>query len=170
MSNNTTDYTGEQIRQISERGGAFLTVRHEDAKNTMTIGWATIGFIWGRPVFMVAVRPARHTYGILEKSLEFTVTIPKDDSMKEALGICGSKSGRDIDKFAVCGLSMQEGKEIATPIISTKAWQYECRVIYKQAMQRELVLHPQILDRLYLPEHGGEHVIYYGEILARYET
>ena len=31
--------------------GAFLTVKAGDEVNTMTIGWATIGFIWQRQVF-----------------------------------------------------------------------------------------------------------------------
>jgi hypothetical protein len=34
--------------------GAFLTVKDADALNTMTIGWATFGFIWQKPIMMVA--------------------------------------------------------------------------------------------------------------------
>ena len=160
----------EQIAQICQRGGAFLTAKHEERLNTMTIGWGTIGFIWGKPVFMVAVRPSRHTFGILEESLEFTVTIPKDESLKEALAVCGTKSGRDIDKFAECGLVTKAAVEIATPIIVANAWQYECRVIYKQAMGEACILEPTIMERLYQSSYGGLHTLYFGEILAGYET
>ena len=96
----------ENADQLMERikKGAFLTVAADDAVNTMTIGWATIGYIWQRPVFMVAVRDSRHTFNLLEKTDNFTVSIPADDSYHEALMVCGSKSGRDIDKFKECGL------------------------------------------------------------------
>ena len=83
--------------------GAFLTVRAADALNTMTIGWATFGFIWQKPVMMVAVRSTRHTFGIIEKALDFTVTIHSCD-MSKAIAFCGSKSGRNANKFKKCNL------------------------------------------------------------------
>ena len=49
--------------------GAFLTVKAADALNTMTFGWATFGFIWQKPIMMVAVRSTRHTFGIIEKEI-----------------------------------------------------------------------------------------------------
>jgi len=70
----------EAINKIKK--GAFLTVRAADALNTMTIGWATFGFIWQKPIMMVAVRSSRHTFGIIEKALDFTVTIPSGDMSK----------------------------------------------------------------------------------------
>ena len=36
--------------------GALLAVKADGKINTMTIGWATIGFVWKKEVFMVAVR------------------------------------------------------------------------------------------------------------------
>jgi hypothetical protein len=35
----------EQIKK-----GAFLTVKSGEALNTMTIGWATIGHVWRKPI------------------------------------------------------------------------------------------------------------------------
>jgi hypothetical protein len=84
---------------------AFLTtVKAGDSMNTMTIGWALIGFIWKRTVFMVTVRNSRHKFSIMEKAVDFTVTVP-DGSMKDALMFCGSNSGRDLDKFKACNLT-----------------------------------------------------------------
>ena len=84
------------MKQIKK--GSFLTVQAGDALNTMTIGWATIGFVWTRPVFMVAVRDSRHTFGVIEKAEDFTVSVPLTD-MKDAVMFCGTKSGRDYNKF-----------------------------------------------------------------------
>ena len=76
--------------------GAFLTVKSGEAINTMTIGWATIGHVWRKPIMMVAVRLSRHTFGMIETAEDFTVSIPASD-MKEELMFCGTKSGRDYN-------------------------------------------------------------------------
>jgi len=83
------------MNQIEQ--GAFLTVRAGEALNTMTIGWATIGYVWRKPVFTVLVRDSRHTFGIIEKAVDFTVSVPTTD-MQDAIMFCGTKSGRDYDK------------------------------------------------------------------------
>ena len=58
------------------KSGAFLTVKSGDRLNTMTIGWATFGVVWSKPIMMVAVRSSRHTFGIIEAARDFTVTVP----------------------------------------------------------------------------------------------
>ena len=46
--------------------GAFLTVKSGDRVNTMTIGWGTIGFMWGKPIMTVMVRYSRHTHQLIK--------------------------------------------------------------------------------------------------------
>ena len=107
-------YAPQVLQQLPK--GAFLTVSHGGRDNTMTIGWGSLGVIWGKPVFSVLVRPSRFTYGLLEASGEFTVSVPLAD-MAKALGVCGSKSGRDTDKFTAAGLQKLPGIKLATPVI-----------------------------------------------------
>lgn len=90
--------------------GAFLTVKSGDKINTMTIGWGFIGFAWSKNLFMVMVRKSRYTHELLENTNEFTVSIPLDNDFKKQLGVCGTKSGRDIDKFKETGLQLKPGK------------------------------------------------------------
>jgi flavin reductase (DIM6/NTAB) family NADH-FMN oxidoreductase RutF len=146
--------------------GAFLTVKAAEALNTMTIGWATLGFIWQKPVMMVAVRSTRHTFGIIEKAQDFTVTIPSGDMSKAAV-FCGTKSGRDVDKFKMCNLETADGRNVASPIINVPGIYYECKIVYKSAMN------PAHLDKSYdkaLYPQKDYHTLYFGEILACYET
>jgi flavin reductase (DIM6/NTAB) family NADH-FMN oxidoreductase RutF len=146
--------------------GAFLTLKAGDALNTMTIGWATFGFIWQKPVMMVAVRPTRHTFGIIEKAQDFTVTIPTGD-MSKAIAFCGSKSGRDGDKFKMCKLETADGQKVASPIIKVPGIHYECKIVYKSAMN------PAFLDKNYdksLYPQKDYHTLYFGEIVGCYET
>jgi len=155
---------GESMEKI--KAGAFLTVKAGEALNTMTVGWATFGVIWSRPVMMVAVRNSRHTFGIIEAARDFTVTLPEGD-LREAIAFCGSKSGRDVDKFTACNLSIAASRKVVSPIIKTPGRHYECRIVYKSAMD------PGHLDgecdAAFYPLKDY-HTLYFGEILACYET
>lgn len=147
--------------------GVFLTTRFQDKTNTMTIGWANSGIIWKRPIFMVMVRYSRYTYDLLDKSQEFTVSIPLSRDLSKELAVCGSKSGRDLDKFRETGLTPVPGKVIQTPVIQECDLHYECRVVYQQAMEPAL-LRADIKEAMY--PAGNYHVLYYGEIAACYRT
>lgn len=163
----TVDYMSvadDAVQKIKK--GAFLTVKSENGLNTMTIGWATFGFVWRKPIMMVAVRLTRHTFGIIEKAKDFTVTVPLGD-MGKAVAFCGSKSGRDYDKFEECSLKTAKSRQVDSPVIATKGRHYECKIIYKSAMD------PAHLDKDYdqsLYPEKDYHTLYFGEILDCYET
>lgn len=156
------DYAKETIEILSK--GAFLTTTVDGAVNTMTIAWGSLGFMWGKPVFMAMVRPSRFTYQCLEKSGEFTVSLPFKD-MSKALGICGSQSGRDGNKLLAANLTTVPGKKISTPVIADCGLHYECKVVYKQEMASEL-LAPDLQEKWYAS--GNYHTLFFGEILATY--
>jgi flavin reductase (DIM6/NTAB) family NADH-FMN oxidoreductase RutF len=154
----------DSISKIKE--GAFLTVRSADVLNTMIIGWATFGVVWKKPIMMVAVRLSRHTFGIIEAAEDFTVTVPVGGMEKE-IAFCGSKSGRDGDKFKKCNLETTDSRLVASPIIKTPGRHYECKIVYKSAMD------PSHLDKVYdssLYPRKDYHTLYFGEIVACYET
>ena len=145
--------------------GAFLTVIDGDEVNTMTIGWGSISVIWNKPIFMVAVRYSRHTYNLIENAKEFTVSIPLDNDLKKELAYCGTESGRDVNKFEDCKLTLLEGQKILTPIIGECELHYECKVVYQQAME-PVTLDGDIKKKFY--SSNDYHVFYYGEIVESY--
>ena len=161
------EYT-EQAAKVMERikQGAFLTVKADNIVNTMTIGWATIGYIWQKPVFMIAVRDSRYTFTLLEKTDNFTVTIPADDQHNKALIFCGTKSGKEIDKFKQCNLLQKPARCIESPIIDIPGIHYECKIVYKSAMDNAFL--DSGLEKLY--SNKDYHTLYFGEILACYES
>jgi flavin reductase (DIM6/NTAB) family NADH-FMN oxidoreductase RutF len=145
--------------------GAFLTVKAGESLNTMTIGWGLIGFIWQRPVFMVAVRDSRHTFSLIEKAVDFTITMPTGD-MKDALMFCGSKSGRDLDKFKACNVIPMAAQQTISPVLQMPGIHLECRICFKAPMDPTYL--NQALEELYPAK--DYHTLYFGEILACYET
>ena len=158
----------EQTDTLMERikKGAFLTVKAGEKVNTMTIGWATIGYIWQRPIFMIAVRDSRHTFSLLEKTDNFTVSIPAGDEQNKALMFCGTKSGREFDKFKQCDLQQKQARHTESPIIDIPGVHYECKIVYKSAMDNAFL--ERSLEKLY--PQKDYHTLYYGEIVACYET
>ena len=145
--------------------GAFLTVKTGDRLNTMTIGWATIGICWRKPVFMVAVRDSRHTFTLIEEAADFTVSIPSGDRRKEIM-YCGTKSGRDKDKFKECNLQIADGRTVDSPIIDVAGLHFECRIVYKTAMDPANMT----ADFEALYPDTDYHTLYFGEITACYQT
>jgi flavin reductase (DIM6/NTAB) family NADH-FMN oxidoreductase RutF len=154
----------DSITKIKE--GAFLTVKSGNALNTMTIGWATFGLVWSKPIMMVAVRSSRHTFRIIEVAMDFTVTVPAGDMHKE-IAYCGSKSGLNVDKFKMCNLETTDSHKIASPIIKAKGRHYECKIIYKSAMDPAHFY--KDYDSSVYP-NKDYHTLYFGEIVACYET
>jgi flavin reductase (DIM6/NTAB) family NADH-FMN oxidoreductase RutF len=151
------------MKQIKE--GAFLTVKAGEALNTMTIGWATLGFAWKKPMMMVMVRDSRHTFSLIEKAADFTVSVPAA-GMKKEIAFCGTKSGRDVDKFKECKLKTAPSRQVVSPIIQIPGIHFECRIVYKNAID------PSRLTREFDPIYPEKdyHTLYFGEIQACYEV
>lgn len=155
----------ETIDQLSK--GAFLTVKANDEINTMTIAWGMVGYIWKKPVFQVLVRKSRHTYDMIEASEDFTVSLPIDVDLQEALKFCGTKSGREYDKFAECQLTAVPSMKVKSPIIGECTLHYECKIVAKQILDADDLLN-QDVEGCYTT--GDYHTMYYGEIVACYIT
>ena len=157
------DLAQEMLQQLPK--GAFLTVKDGDRLNTMTIGWGSIGYMWRKPIIMVAVRYSRYTYDLIENAQDFTVSFPHTNEMKLPLAEAGTKSGRYIDKFKELPLTTQDALITESPAIVGSNLIFECKTIFKQPME-EKYLDPEIKAKFY--SNNDYHVLYYGEILACY--
>lgn len=162
------DYT-QGMTQLAQRladGGVFLT-SGSDQPNTMTIGWGTVGVVWGKPMLVVLVRKSRHTYQKIVESGCFTISIPTKNPLKRELQFAGTESGRDVDKFYGHGLTAVPGKTVKAPIIPECGLHYECEIRYDQDMDSAR-LDETMLRRFY--PHDDFHTVFYGEIKACYST
>lgn len=157
------EYAREMLTQLPR--GAFLSVKAGNQINTMTIGWGSIGYIWKKPLLIVAVRTSRYTYELMEKATDFSVSLPLDADLKTALGEAGKKSGRDIDKFQQIHLTAQNAQKIGSPVIGECKLMYECKIVYKQQLD------PDMLDEEIKEKFYGDrdyHTLYFGEIVSSY--
>lgn len=161
---NFEEYASQAIAQLN-KSGAFLTAGTGDKVNTMTIGWGAIGRIWSKPMFTVLVRGNRHTYQFLQGNAHFSVSIPFTASLDTQLEFYGSKSGRDVDKYKECPLSLRPGQTVLTPVIAHCALIYECEIAYAQPMATA-ALEPELRAKYY--QDQPPHTFFYGLIRASY--
>ena len=158
----------ELLRAFGTRN-ALLTAGGRETCNTMTIGWCQAGRLWGLQTCTVYVRPERYTYQFMEDQAYFTVSVlPKD--MKNAMALCGTKSGRDMDKIKECGLTVRAGAGGA-PFFEEAELVLVCRTLYAQDLEPACVL-PAGEEKI-LPSYGakgGWHRVYTGEIVEAYSV
>ena len=133
--------------------------------NTMTASWGGFGHIWNSDVAFVFVRPSRFTYGFMEREEGFALSF-LDEGGREALNLCGSRSGRDTDKAKAAGITPRGfaaasggpervGFEEARLVVS-------CRKLFAQDLAKASFLDPSILPQHYAK--GDLHRLYVGAI------
>jgi flavin reductase (DIM6/NTAB) family NADH-FMN oxidoreductase RutF len=159
-----TDFFAQTIQRMREDGLLLVSTGRDGKPNVMTIGWGTIGCIWSRPVFIVLVRPSRYTYSRLEQVSDFTVNVaPREIS--EAVGICGTISGRSYNKFEEAHLTPIPSREVRSPIIQECVVHYECRTLQRNDLAPD-ALAQAVREEFYPSEDF--HRVYFGEIVAAY--
>ena len=96
------------------------------------------------PMMAISVAPERYTHDLIVNSGEFVLAWPGED-LAEATMLCGTRSGRDIDKFKEAGLTAMAGAHVQAPLIKECMANLECRVVGQMT--------------------SGDHTIFAGEIL-----
>lgn len=146
--------------------GILVTTKVGDKINSMTIGWGTIGVVWEKPVFVAYVRDCRFSHEMLQKNPEFTVNIPVGVFDRKTLGLLGSKSGRDMDKIAIAGLTPVDPEVISVPGVKEFPLTLECKVIYDQRQEDQKL--PDEIRNMFYRIEKSDHTCFYGEIVASY--
>jgi flavin reductase (DIM6/NTAB) family NADH-FMN oxidoreductase RutF len=167
------DYSSEILKALKK--GVLLTTKNNDKVNSMTISWGKLGIEWNKEIFITYVRSGRFTHKVLEDNPEFTINIPVQDFDKKILGICGTKSGYDIDKVQELGLNLVDGEEVSVPAIKELPLTLECKVIYVQqqdanAISKEMkdLFYPEEVASDFHSANKDFHTMFYGEIVKAY--
>ncbi len=143
----------------------LLTAGDRTACNTMTVSWGGLGVLWGKNVATVYVRPQRYTFGFMERSGFFTLSL-LGPRWRDALKLCGSKSGRELDKIAACGLTLAYGQGDA-PFFQEAETVLVCRKLYFDDLDPSRFLSPEIEGQNY--PNQDYHRMYIGEIVEAYQ-
>ena len=122
-----TKITWKPGTMLSPLPPALITSGTKKSPNVMTAAWT--GIICSEPALTyISLRPSRYTYDLVKKNREFVINLPTV-KIANAVDTVGVKSGRDINKFALCGLTAEPASKIKTPQIAECPVSLECKVL-----------------------------------------
>ncbi len=143
-------------------GDKWMLITGGDVKgfNTMTASWGGAGILWGKPVSFCFVRPQRHTRAFMDKGEYYTLSFYGEEYRKQ-LNICGSKSGRDVDKVSLCGFT-PDFASCGAVYFGEAELVLVCKKIYFDDLKSENFLAPEIAG---MYKEKDYHRMYIGEIV-----
>ena len=169
---NVMDYSNHILAAL--RHGILLNTCG-DKFNSMVIGWGHLGIIWGEETFTVYVREGRYTRGQLDKTREFTLSVPLEKPDPVIGRVCGHMSGRNVDKASEAGLTLADAEKIHTPAVKEYPLTIECRVLYSQKQDLSAIpedirrsSYPQDVDSSNPLANRDAHIAYIGKIVDAY--
>lgn len=136
----------------------LITVRDGDKVNAMTASWGCMGVLWNKPVAVCFIRPQRHTFGLAEAEERFSLCFMEDE-YRNALGVCGKLSGRDLDKLKEAGLSSENIDGV--PVISEAKMILVCKKLYSDFLKEDAFIDKSLLSNY---TAGDYHKMYVLEI------
>lgn len=79
------------------------------------------------PMMAFAVHLTKHSHTLFRQARECVLAVPGESLVRETL-ICGSRSGREVDKVEACGLELVESQEVAVPGLAAAIANVEMRI------------------------------------------
>ena len=157
-----TDYAN-RIQTALPKG--ILLNTNGDKFNSMVLGWGGLGVTWNVPTFVAYVRESRYTKAQIDKTGEFTISVPLNAPIPAIAKVCGTQSGRDIDKVKEAGLTLEAPEVIRTPGVREYPLTLECRVLYAQRQELDAIP-DDIRTAFYVG--GDPHTAYIAQVLHAY--
>ena len=136
MSYHTVDprELGNAVKMIGDDWTLITAEKNDGSVNTMTASWGFMGVLWNKPVCAVFIRPQRHTLGFVEEADRLSLTFFREQ-YRAALKLCGTKSGRDMDKISTAGLTLAHEGNV--PYFEEAETVLICRKIYEDNIKPE---------------------------------
>ncbi|MCS7203449.1 MAG: flavin reductase family protein [Thermodesulfovibrio sp.] len=121
-------YLKENFYRLLHPKIVFLltSISKEGKENVMACAWATPASE-EPPKVIVCVAKENYTAELILETKEFVINIPTRNMLNE-IWICGSKSGRHINKFDLAGLKKIKAEKVSAPLIEGCVGYIECKV------------------------------------------
>lgn len=149
------------LEPFSLIGDAWMLITAGDAQdyNMMTASWGGLGVLWNKPVALCFIRPQRYTFEFAERNDYFSLSF-YDEKYRGALMLCGSKSGRDINKTEATNLT--PAFDEPAPYFEEADLVFVCKKIHSQFLDPKCFIDTSI-EKNY--NNGDYHKMYVGKII-----
>jgi len=132
---------------VSSRADLSIFGKQLTKDNLITVAWH-MPISFGPPLYAISIGKTRFSLELIRKSKVFVVNF-MPYYLREKLLVCGTKSGRLLDKFHETGLGKEEASSIDCCKVVEAVAQLECEVV------QEI--------------EAGDHVIFVGKVLRAIE-
>ena len=120
------------------------TYDKEGRANAATAAWA--GICCSKPPCVnFSLRKATYSFSAVLERGAFTVSIPTE-SQAQAADYFGIASGRDVNKFAVAGLTATRGEMVDAPYVEEFPLVMECRLVHSHELGLHTIFVGEVLD------------------------
>lgn len=150
----------ENIFKLIGKDWMLVAAQKDGKTNAMTASWGFAGVMWGKNCLITAIRPQRYTKEFIDGSDTFSITI-LPDGYRDTLNYFGSVSGRDEDKIAKSGLTVEECEN--TPYFAEGKLVLICRKMFAQEIKAESFIDKEALEKWY--PNNDLHTLYVAEIV-----
>lgn len=100
-----------------------------NSPNIVTIAWTGI-VCSDPPQLYISIRPTRHSYKLIKEDSVFGINMPTAN-MVEKVDICGTVSGKNVNKFELCNFTIFKGEVTGVPLIMECPVNIECEVVHE---------------------------------------
>jgi flavin reductase (DIM6/NTAB) family NADH-FMN oxidoreductase RutF len=115
------------LRLLEAGSIVLLSAQYRGEPDVMTAAWL-VPVSHRPPLVAVALSSLHNTHFLILKSQEFVINIPGRPLADQAL-ICGTFSGRDVDKFARAQLTPIAGRRVTVPWVDQCLAHLECGLV-----------------------------------------
>ena len=123
----------------------LVTATDEEGNaNPMTASWGGMGVLWNRPVCFIFIRPQRYTHDFALAGDRMTLSFFSEE-YRDTLRVCGTRSGRDGDKAALCHLTPLRDGAGAVYYAEAKTV-LSVRTVYRGSLEKCGFLDPSFLS------------------------
>jgi flavin reductase (DIM6/NTAB) family NADH-FMN oxidoreductase RutF len=103
----------------------LLSTMYNDKANLTAVDWTTPLSITP-PLLCIALNKNSMSLDFIGRTKEFVVAVPTPE-MKGAVAICGSTSGKFLDKFAESGLEGEKARSVGALLVKGAVANFECK-------------------------------------------
>ena len=142
----------------------LITVQDGEGANAMTASWGCMGVLWNKPVAVCFIRPQRYTYGLAENEERMSLAF-FGEGYREALSLCGSKSGRDCDKLSLAGLTVSDVDGV--PVIDQASTVIIGKKLYADDLKEDNFVDKAMLDNYKSKDFHRIYVLEIQKVLSK---
>lgn len=143
----------ERVVLVTSRDG-------EGRPNIISVGWAMQADM-NPPVFAIGLGQRSHSCANITASGQFVFALP-GASLGEAVIYCGTRSGREVEKFAETGLTPLPAAVVDAPLIGECLVNFECNVVATQDVRTHRIFFGEVVA-CWQGDRDEPHMIIVGE-------